>query len=158
MLVYLDGQVLPLAQARISPEDRAFLFADGVYEAVVARRGRLLFWAEPEVRLRAGLAALRIDLPDPAALCGVAEDLLRRNDLLGGDALVYLQGSRGAAPRLHSFPNPPVPPTHRRAGGRGGGHPAGVVAGGAHDADRRRHALGALRRQVDGAARQRARS
>jgi tetratricopeptide (TPR) repeat protein len=78
MLVYLYGDVLPLAQARISPEDRAFLFADGIYEAVVARRGRLLFWDEHERRLRAGLATLRIELRDPAALRGVAEDLLRR--------------------------------------------------------------------------------
>src|ERR1044072_9189601 len=130
MLVYLDGQVLPLAQARISPEDRAFLFADGVYEAVVARRGRLLFWDEHEVRLRAGLAALRIDLPDPAPLCGVAEDQLPRNAPLGGDALVYLQVSRGAAPRLHSFPKPPVPPTVYMTVRAWAGHPPGLGAGG----------------------------
>ena len=59
MLVYLNGEFIPLERARISPEDRAFLFADGVYEALVARRGRLLSWEEHERRLRAGLAALR---------------------------------------------------------------------------------------------------
>ncbi|HEV8240343.1 MAG TPA: aminotransferase class IV [Thermoanaerobaculia bacterium] len=135
MLVYLNGDILELAQARISPEDRAFLFADGLYEAVVARRGRLLFWDEHERRLRAGLAALRIALPDPAALRGVAEELLRRNGLLGGaatpDALVYLQVSRGAAPRLHAFPNPPVPSTVYVTVRAWAGHPPVLVAGGA---------------------------
>ena len=135
MLVYLNGDVLELAQARISPEDRAFLFADGLYEAVLARRGRLLFWDEHERRMRAGLAALRIALPEPAALRGVAEELLRRNQLLGGDAppdaLVYLQVSRGAAPRLHAFPEPPVPPTVYVTTRAWGGHPPVLVAGGA---------------------------
>jgi D-alanine transaminase len=111
MLVYLDGSILPLADARVSPEDRAFLFADGVYEALIARRGRALLWAEHERRLRLGLAALRIDLPRPEELRGVAEELLRRNELAAGDAVVYLQISRGAAPRVHAFPSPPVRPT-----------------------------------------------
>src|SRR4051812_30851653 len=111
MLVYLDGSFLPLAEARISPEDRAFLFADGVYEALLARRGRPLLWAEHERRLRLGLAALRIDLPRAEELRAVAEELLRRNELLGGDAGVYLQVTRGAAPRAHAFPSPAVAPT-----------------------------------------------
>jgi D-alanine transaminase len=131
MIVYLNGELLPLAQARISPEDRAFLFADGVYEAVVARRGRLLFWEEHERRLRGGLAALRIALADPAALRPAAEELLGRNDLLAGDALVYLQVTRGAAPRLHAFPEPPVAPTVYVNVRAWGGHPASLVAAGA---------------------------
>lgn len=131
MTVYLNGDFVPLAQARVSPEDRAFLFADGIYEALVARRGRLLFWEEHERRLRQGLAALRIELAGPGALRGVAEELLRRNELLGGDALVYLQVSRGAAPRLHAFPQPPVSPTVYVTARVWGGHPPALVAGGA---------------------------
>jgi D-alanine transaminase len=131
MLVYLNGELVPLAKARISPEDRAFLFADGIYEALVARRGRLLFWEEHERRLRAGLAALRIALPDTLALRGAADELLARNELLGGDALVYLQVSRGAAPRLHAFPDPPVPPTTYVTVRAWGGHPPALVEGGA---------------------------
>jgi D-alanine transaminase len=111
MLVYLDGAVLPLAEARISPEDRAFLFADGLYEALLARDGRLLFWREHEARLRHGLDALRLPLTDPAGLEGVAERLLAANGLVAGEAVVYLQVSRGAAPRAHAFPEPAVPPT-----------------------------------------------
>jgi D-alanine transaminase len=111
MLVYLDGAIVPLAQARISPEDRAFLFADGIYEAVLARDGRLLLWDEHERRLRQGAAALRLPFDDAAALRVAAGELLRRNDLLAGDALVYLQVSRGAAPRAHAFPPAGVPAT-----------------------------------------------
>ncbi|HXT21142.1 MAG TPA: D-amino acid aminotransferase [Thermoanaerobaculia bacterium] len=131
MLVYLNGDFLPLAQARISPEDRAFLFADGIYEALLARRGRLLFWDEHERRMRAGLGALRINVPDTLALRAAGEELLRKNALLSVDALVYLQVSRGAAPRLHSFPNPPVPPTVYLTVRAWGGHPPALVAGGA---------------------------
>lgn len=131
MLVYLNGEVLPLAKARISPEDRAFLFADGIYEALIARRGRLLFWDEHERRLRTGLDALRIAVPDTFALRGAADELLSRNELLGGDALVYLQISRGAAPRLHAFPNPPVAPTVYMTARAWGGHPSALVDGGA---------------------------
>ena len=131
MHVYLDGEILPLAQARISPEDRAFLFADGVYEALVARRGRLLFWEEHERRMRGGLAALRIGNADVAALRSVAEELLRRNELLAGDALVYLQVSRGAAPRLHAFPDPPVPATVYATVKALPGHPSSLIAAGA---------------------------
>jgi D-alanine transaminase len=111
MLVHLDGSIVPLAAARISPEDRAFLFADGVYEGLLARRGRLLFWEEHERRLRHGLSALRLPLPDTSGLRDAAEELLRANDLAGTEAAVYLQVSRGAAPRAHAFPDPPVRPT-----------------------------------------------
>ncbi len=131
MLVYLNGEVLPLAQARISPEDRAFLFADGVYEALLARHGRLLLWHEHERRLRQGLAALRIELADPGALRAVVEEPLARNELLAGEATVYLQVSRGAAPRLHAFPDPPVPPTVYVTTRAWGGHAQALLAAGA---------------------------
>jgi D-alanine transaminase len=111
MLVHLNGAVVPLAEARISPEDRGFLFADGVYEALLAWRGRLLLWHEHERRLRGGLEALRLPFADTGALAGAAEELLRANDLAGGWAAVYLQVTRGAAPRGHAFPVPPVTPT-----------------------------------------------
>ncbi|HEV8632026.1 MAG TPA: aminotransferase class IV, partial [Thermoanaerobaculia bacterium] len=131
MLVYLNGEVVPLGEARISPEDRAFLFADGIYEALLARRGRLLFWAEHERRLRQGIAALRLPFDQPAELRAAADELLRRNDLLGGDALVYLQVSRGAAPRAHAFPQPPVPATRYVTTKAWPGHPPGLLAEGA---------------------------
>jgi D-alanine transaminase len=111
MWVHLNGSVVPAAEARISPQDRGFLFGDGIYEVALAWRGRLLLWPEHERRLRAGLQALRLDVEDPAALAVAAEGLLRANGLHDGWSVVYVQVTRGAAPRAHSFPDPPVPPT-----------------------------------------------
>jgi D-alanine transaminase len=111
MRVHLNGVVVPLESARISPEDRGFLFADGVYEALLARDGRPLWWAEHERRLRAGLAVLRLELPESIGLRAAAEELLRANGCDDGWAVLYLQVTRGAAPRNHAFPAPPVPPT-----------------------------------------------
>nr|NIR41539.1 aminotransferase [Actinomycetota bacterium]NIS29361.1 aminotransferase [Actinomycetota bacterium]NIU64044.1 aminotransferase [Actinomycetota bacterium]NIW26527.1 aminotransferase [Actinomycetota bacterium] len=58
-----------------------------------------------------GLRAIAIEGVDVSALGRVAEELLRHNGLAEADATVYLQVTRGAAPRLHAFPDPPVPPT-----------------------------------------------
>ncbi len=109
--VYFNGQYLPKDQVRISPDDRGFLFGDGVYEVVRTYGGRL-FALEPHLaRLRYGLSELGINGVDVDALGRVAEDLLRRNELTSGDATVYFEVTRGAAPRTHHFPDPPVPPT-----------------------------------------------
>lgn len=111
MQVYLDGRVLPLAEARISPDDRGFLFADGLYEGVAAYHGRLFCWREHMERLAAGLRALEIPFSGFDELEAAAHDLLDANDLRGGDALIYLQVTRGAAPRAHAFPEPAPSPT-----------------------------------------------
>jgi D-alanine transaminase len=110
-IVYLNGQYVSLEDARISPEDRGFLFADGVYE-VVRSYGGTFFQLDAHLRrMRDGLAALRIHGVDPEALRAVMPPLLQRNALAGEDALMYLQVTRGAASRGHAFPDPPVPPT-----------------------------------------------
>ena len=63
MTVYLNGQFLPKDQARISPDDRAFLFADGAYEVVRAYRGHLFRAKEHWDRFDYSLRALRIPAP-----------------------------------------------------------------------------------------------
>lgn len=109
--VYFNGSYLPKDEVRISPDDRGFLFGDGVYE-VVRTYGGTLFALEPHLaRLRFGLCELAINAVDVDALGRVAEELLRRNDLTSGDATVYFEVTRGAAPRTHHFPDPPVAPT-----------------------------------------------
>jgi len=60
---YLDGALLPLAEARVSPLDRGFLFADGVYEVIPVHRGRLFRLRQHLERLDRSLAAIR--LPNP---------------------------------------------------------------------------------------------
>lgn len=110
-IVYLNGAYLPKAEARLSPDDRGFLFADGVYEVVRSYGGRLFALERHLQRLADGLAALEIEGVDVGDVGEVCRELLRRNDLAEADALVYLQITRGAAPRTHAFPDPPVPPT-----------------------------------------------
>lgn len=111
MIVYLNGRFLPLAEANISPRDRGFLFADGLYEGVAAYAGELFFWDEHMARLAVGLRALEIPFDGLPALRTAAQRLLAENDLRDRDAFVYLQITRGAAPRAHPFPRPPIEPT-----------------------------------------------
>ena len=104
MIVYFNGEFLPKDRVRISPDDRGFLFGDGVYEAIRADRGRL-FAAEPHFRrLARSLRELRIAQPDLAQIQAAIEGVLERNDLLDCKAAVYIQITRGAAPRRHAFP------------------------------------------------------
>jgi len=116
-LVYLrnarfpSGELVGRSGARVSPDDRGFVFGDGVYEVIRSYSGRL-FQAEAHMeRLRTSLAAVRIDAQDTADLVDIAMDLLDRNGLAGADALVYMQVTRGTAPRAHPFPSPAVLPT-----------------------------------------------
>lgn len=110
-IVHLDGEFLPKSEARISVDDRGFVFADGVYEVTPVYRGRLFRFADHLARLRRGLAALRIDF-DPMELEALHQSLVERNGLESEPlAIVYLQITRGTAPRSHPFPSPPVAPT-----------------------------------------------
>src|SRR5262249_44348071 len=97
MLVYLNGEYVPAEKAALSPFDRGFLFADGVYEAARFHRGRPYRLADHVARLSEGLEALRIKL-DAGFYAGVARRLLDENGLAGEDAIVYAQVTRGAAP------------------------------------------------------------
>jgi D-alanine transaminase len=109
--VYFNGSFVSKDEVRISPDDRGFLFADGVYEVVRAYGGRF-FQLEPHLRrLDYGLCGLAIAGVRVAEFRDVFRQLLDRNGLGTADATVYLQITRGAAPRVHAYPDPPVPPT-----------------------------------------------
>jgi D-alanine transaminase len=112
MRVYLNGRYVDAQDASVSVNDRGFLFGDGVYEVMRGAGGELI---EPERharRMRNGLGALAIALSHDqvAALLDVSRTLLRDNGL-DGDALVYCQVTRGAAPRTHHYPPADTPPT-----------------------------------------------
>jgi D-alanine transaminase len=111
MIVYLNGSFVPHSEAKISVDDRGFVFADGIYEVIRAYDGRLFLPDEHMRRMRTGLASLRIDARPADILLSVAERLLDENELGSGDATVYMQVTRGAAPRKHAFPPADVPPT-----------------------------------------------
>jgi D-alanine transaminase len=101
---------VPREEARISPEDRGFLFADAIYEVVRFGAGRPYRLADHLERMRHGLTEVRIPA-DPSFFPAVASRLLAENGLESDDALVYAQVSRGAAPRYHAFPPEGTPPT-----------------------------------------------
>lgn len=112
--VYLDGAFVPKDEARLSPDDRGFLFGDGVYEVVRVIDGRLVEVERHLARFRTGADALRLGLDaagGEAAVRRAWEELIARNGLTEGEALCYTQLTRGAAPRAHVFPPAGTRPT-----------------------------------------------
>ena len=112
MTVYLNGSFVPKEDAKISVDDRGFVFGDGVYEVIRVVEGRL-FQAQPHLeRLKEGLGLLRINFTDEQCdqLMDVGRQLIEKNELTEGEATIYLQITRGAAERTHQFPNPPAEP------------------------------------------------
>ncbi|MEN0652229.1 MULTISPECIES: D-amino-acid transaminase [Hyphobacterium] len=109
-IAYVDGAYLPHADAAIHIEDRGNQFADAVYEVWAVRAGGLLDLPGHLKRLRRSLGELRIAVPmSDAALTLVLHEIVRCNRLRNG--LIYLQISRGVAPRDHAFPTPAALPT-----------------------------------------------
>ena len=111
MIVYLNGQFLPKEDVRVSPDDRGFLLADGAYEVIRSYHGKLFKVPQHLTRLERSLRELRFKRPDVARLGATAEMLLQRNDLGLEDAVLYIQVTRGVAPRTHAFPPPQTTPT-----------------------------------------------
>ena len=110
-IVYLNGKFLPKSEAVIPVEDRGFLFGDGVYEATPAYRGEPFLLDRHLARLSRSLAGLRIGY-DLAAMPEIHRRLLAENGLDDAPfSFVYVQVSRGVAPRGHAFPSGSVPPT-----------------------------------------------
>ncbi len=99
--VYLNGRWLPNEQAAVSVFDRGFMLGDGIYEVIPFYRGKLFTQEEHIQRLQSGLTAVgiayRADLLKDEAIEAVARS--------GYDeGAVYIQVTRGAAPRTHHFP------------------------------------------------------
>jgi D-alanine transaminase len=116
-IAYVDGSYRPHRDAAVHIEDRGYQFADGVYEVIAVRGGRLLDEALHLKRLRRSLGELRIEgaLGD-GPLGVVLREVVRRNGVV--DGIVYLQITRGISPRDHAFPKtvrPVVVVTSRRS-------------------------------------------
>lgn len=111
--VYLNGGFIPKEAAKLSVDDRGFVFGDGIYEVVRVIEGRIFAWHEHEARMARGLGAVRIPFgpSDVAGLEAVCNRLVADNNLRNGEATVYLQVTRGAAPRTHYFPPAGTAPT-----------------------------------------------
>ncbi len=102
-----NGTEMPLSEVRVSVTDRAYFFGDGVYEVFRVYNGQMFLERPHFTRLRDSLAQLRI-VTDVERLEHRVRETLTHSGVREGQ--VYLQISRGEAPRSHSFPNPPVTP------------------------------------------------
>ncbi len=114
MFAYLNGHYLPRSAATIPVDDRGFVFGDGVYEVWRVINGRLFETDRHLARLAFGLGELRIATPPivhPEKLTEVAERLLAESGLTEGEATLYVEVTRGAAPRAHQFPPSGTAPT-----------------------------------------------
>ena len=102
-LCHLNGQMLPLRDAKISVLDRGFIFGDGVYEVVPVYGRRLFRFDEHMARLARSLAKLRIDNPHGRdGWLALVRPLLA--SLAAPDQLIYIEVTRGVALRDHAFP------------------------------------------------------
>lgn len=108
---YPDGVILPKKVVRISPDDRGFYFADGVYEVIRTYRGKLFHFEDHLERFKNSLQAVRINIPEVENLKSIGDELLRRNGLSNTDAFFYIQATRGVGERNLLFPEPSTIPT-----------------------------------------------
>jgi D-alanine transaminase len=101
-LVWMNGEIVPLADARVGIEDRGFQFADGVYE-VIRLYNRKPFALNLHLqRLQKSAAGIQLDVPMAIpALTAEIEKFLARASV--SDGMIYLQLTRGCAPRSHAF-------------------------------------------------------
>jgi len=107
-IAYLNGRYLPRAQARVRVEDRGYLFGDGVYEVIPVHGGALVAADRHFQRLDRSLGELRIEAPmSRKALEVVLRHVIARNNI--DDGTVYIQVTRGVAPRDHKFPKNAAP-------------------------------------------------
>ena len=110
-IAYFNGKFLPKNDINISPDDRGFLFADGVYEVVKWYEGFFYDMNSHVTRLKRSLRELRINWDNADLFPSISLDLIKLNKLDAQPALIYLQVTRGAASRTHFFPSPGVKPT-----------------------------------------------
>jgi D-alanine transaminase len=109
-IAYVNGRYLAQSAATVHIEDRGYQFGDGVYEVCEVRGGLLIDEERHIERLARSLAELRMDHPmPPTALAIVLRQVISRNKV--SDGYVYLQVTRGVAPRDHAFPAAPVRPS-----------------------------------------------
>jgi D-alanine transaminase len=110
MTIYLNGEFMPIAEAKISVLDRGFIFGDGVYEVIPVYSRKAFRLTEHLRRLQHSLDGIKLVNPhSDSEWTALVGELISRNE--GQDQYVYLHITRGVAKRDHAFPNPPVKPT-----------------------------------------------
>lgn len=109
-IVYLNGEMTPLSEARIPVLDRGFIFGDGVYEVIPMYARKPFRGTHHIARLFRSLGTIGITNPhNEAEWLALIDRVVQANDL--NDQIVYIQVTRGVAKRGHAFPKDPVTPT-----------------------------------------------
>jgi D-alanine transaminase len=117
--IYLNGEFLPRSEARLSIDDRGFIFGDGVYEVTRVVDGALFESSRHLRRLARGLADMRLSPSESMAdIEAISLRLLKENAMTEGEGMIYLQITRGAAPRTHYVPPAGTPCTRFMAAQR----------------------------------------
>ena len=107
-LGFLNGEFAPLDECRISPLDRGFIFGDAVYEVIPVHRGQPFALERHLDRLQQSLRKISLAAPYPMSKWRqYVEELIEKNALSSGS--VYIQITRGEAPRNHAFPETQIP-------------------------------------------------
>jgi len=107
-IAYVNGEFLPIEEAKVSVEDRGLQFGDSIYEVIRGVKGKLFRSREHIERLRRSAEAIRMHLPFVHSfLENLVKEAYRRGEY--EDAILYLQITRGAAPREHTFPERVTP-------------------------------------------------
>ena len=110
MTIYLNGQYMPIEDARISVLDRGFIFGDGVYEVIPVYSHKAFRLPEHLRRLQHSLDGIKLANPhSDSEWTAIIGELVARN--AAQDQYLYLHITRGVAKRDHAFPKPPVTPT-----------------------------------------------
>jgi D-alanine transaminase len=108
---YYNGNFLQRDKIHISPDDRGFLFADGIYEVIRWYEGFFYDMEGHMTRLKRSMREIRLVWPEADSFPSIALELISRNNLNDLPVLVYLQVTRGVAKRSHAFPSPAISPT-----------------------------------------------
>lgn len=109
-IVYLDGEFIKRQDAKISVDDRGYLFSDGIYDVVLILNNKIIDFDYHAKRIQDYLDGIKINYKvDPIELKSIINELIERNSFV--NASIYLQITRGAAPRVHHFPNPEPSPS-----------------------------------------------
>lgn len=111
MIVFFNGNFIKKNKVSISPDDRGFLFGDGVYEVIKGCNGKLFRGYDHIKRLEWNLQEVKIDIDDSINFYEISEKLLELNRQVFGNSKIYIQVTRGVAPRQHSFPTKKITPT-----------------------------------------------
>jgi len=101
--VYINGEIVDHENAKISVFDRGFIFGDGIYEVMVQINGSFFYEKKHLNRLKDGLSKIDINF-DVDTLKPEIDRLLKEVNLTSKDCLLYIQITRGVAPRQHAFP------------------------------------------------------